>query len=56
MKLTDIAITQDWETDAEEPPTYIRLRNCPVTKTESISSRINIDIDESGHIVGIEIL
>jgi uncharacterized protein YuzE len=44
------------EYDAEVDALYIRLRNVTPYDTRDIEEGVTIDIDEAGHIVGIEIL
>lgn len=42
--------------DADADALYYRLTENPVKRTVSIGDRVNVDVDEAGEAVGIEVL
>ncbi len=44
------------EYDREADALYIRLQQCYVAKTVEVEEGINLDFDEAGKLVGLEIL
>lgn len=50
--------TAEWaeETDPETGCRYITITRKPVTHTREIADGVNVDLDASGHVAGIEVL
>ncbi len=46
----------DYTFDDEASAAYLRLRDCVIQRTVEISDQVNLDLDSTGTVVGVELL